>query len=252
MRVIVTTSWDDGHPLDLRLAEMLRTRALPGSFFVPLAGPDGKPTLSPSDLRSLQAEGFEIGAHTVSHRILPGLPAKELSREVWGSKQMLEEQLGVPVRMFCYPRGRYDGKVVDRVRRSGFEGARTTRMLAHTLRFSPFEMPTSVQAYPHTPVNYLKNLGKCIDLAGIRRYVKEYLPCKSWVEVGKKLFNEVLLNGGVWHLYGHSWELEELGLWSELEAMLNHVANRPGVIYASNGRVLELVRNQTSAVAEAA
>ena len=249
---IVTTSWDDGHPCDLRLAAALAERSLPATFYVPLAGEDGKPVLRAEALRPLLGQGFEIGAHTMSHRILPGLPDKELSREVRGSKQTLEEQLGVEVRMFCYPPGRYDRKVVDYVQQSGFEGARTTRMLAHTLRFSRFEMPTSLQAYPHPPVYYLKNLGKCRDLAGIRRYVKEYLLCKSWVEVGKKLFNEVLRRGGIWHLYGHSWELEEFELWGELEEMLDYVANRPGVIYASNSRVLELVREQTSTVVEAA
>lgn len=249
---IVTTSWDDGHPCDLRLADALAARSLPGTFYVPLVGEDGKPVLGPGTLRSLVGRGFEIGAHTLSHRILPGLEDRDLSREVRGSKQKLEELLGSEVRMFCYPRGRYDSRVIDCVEQSGFEGARTTRMLAHTLRFSPFEMPTSVQAYPHPPINYLKNLGKRRDLAGIRRYVKEYFLCNSWVEVGKKLFDEVLRQGGIWHLYGHSWELEGLDLWSELEAMLDYVADRPGVVYASNRRALEVVRDQSSTVAEAA
>lgn len=249
---IVTTSWDDGHPCDLRLAGALAERGLPATFYVPLAGEDGKPVLRAEALRSLLSQGFEIGAHTMSHRILPGLQDKELSREVRGSKQMLEEQLGVEVRMFCYPRGRYDRKVIDCVQQSGFAGARTAHMLAHTLRFSRFEMPTSLQAYPHPPLNYLKNLSRRRDLAGIGCYIKEYLLCPRWVEVGKKLFDEVLRRGGIWHLYGHSWELEELRLWGELQEMLDYVANRSGVIYASNSRVLKFVREQTTTVAEAA
>jgi peptidoglycan-N-acetylglucosamine deacetylase len=249
---IVTTSWDDGHPCDLRLAEALAERNLPATFYVPLAGEDGKPVLPGEALRSFLKRGFEIGAHTMSHRILPRLQNEELSREVRGSKQTLEEQLGAEVRMFCYPRGRYDGKVIECVQQSGFAGARTTRMLAHTLRFNRFEMPTSLQAYPHPPLDYLKNLGKRRDLDGIGRYVRGYLLCQSWVEVGKKLFDEVLRHGGIWHLYGHSWELEELGLWGALQEMLDYVANRPGVIYASNSRVLELAREQNSTAAEAA
>lgn len=248
---IVTTSWDDGHPCDLRLAEALAERGLPATFYVPLAGEDGKPVLPGEALRFFLKRGFEIGAHTMTHRTLPGLQNEELAREVRGSKEMLEERLGAEVRMFCYPRGRYDGKVIDCVQQSGFEGARTTRMLAHTLRFSCFEMPTSLQAYPHPPLNYLKNLAKRKDMAGMGRYVKEYLLCQSWVALGKKLFDEVLRGGGIWHLYGHSWELEQLGLWDELQEMFDYVANRPGVIYASNGRVLELGREQTTA-AEAA
>lgn len=249
---IVTTSWDDGHPCDLRLALELAERSLPGTFYVPLRGEEHKPVLQTEALLYLHKQGFEIGAHTFSHSILPGLEQKELSREVCDSKQMLEEQLGSEVHMFCYPRGRYDPEVIACVQRSGFEGARTTRMLAHTLRFSRFEMPTSLQAYPHSPLNYLKNLARHRDWTGIGRYVQKYMKCRTWTDLGRKLFDEVLLEGGVWHLYGHSWEIQGLGLWDELCDLLEYVAHHKGVIYASNGRVIELMCERTSRVGEAA
>ena len=249
---IVSTSWDDGHPCDLRLAAALAKRSLPATFYVPLANKEGRSVLHATALRDILGQGFEIGAHTMSHRVLSGLPDEELAKEVRGSKQMLEEQLRREVRMFSYPRGRYDSRVVNCVHQSGFKGARTTRMLAHALGFNRFEMPTTLQAYPHPPLNYLKNLGKRRDLAGIGRYFKDYLRCRSWVDIGRKLFDEVLQQGGIWHLYGHSWELEELGLWADLEEMLDYVANQRGVIYASNSQVLDHVREYNVSVPEAA
>jgi hypothetical protein len=57
--------------------------------------------------------------------------------------------------------------------------------------------------------------------------------------MGKAMFDDVLREGGVWHIYGHSWELDELGLWDQLQEMFNYVANRPGVIYATNSKALE-------------
>jgi peptidoglycan/xylan/chitin deacetylase (PgdA/CDA1 family) len=249
---IVTTSWDDGHPCDLRLAEELAKRNLPGTFYVPITGEEHKPVLPAEVLRSFRCQGFEIGAHTVSHRILTGLPQKELWSEVRDSKQRLEELLGSEVRMFCYPRGQYDAEVIACVKQSGFAGARTTRMLAHAGKFEPFEMPTSLQVFPHPPLRYLMNLARHRDWAGAGRYAQKYLMCRSWVDLGKKLFDEVLRQGGVWHLYGHSWEIEELGLWGELLEMLEYFAHRPGVIYASNGEVLELMRKKTFGVLEAA
>src|SRR2546429_8068050 len=72
-------------------------------------------------------------------------------------------------------RSRYDAEVIACVQQSGFEGARTTRMLAHTLNFGRFEMPTSVQASPHPPLNYFKNLANHRDGSGIVRYVQKYL-----------------------------------------------------------------------------
>jgi len=144
--------------------------------------------------------------------------------------------------MFCYPNGRYDRNVVRHVREAGFRGARTTRMLSLEHKFSPFEMPTSLQAFPHPLISYLKNLGKNGDTPGLFRYLLEYRGCRSWVHLGKRLFDQVLQRGGIWHLYGHSWEIDELGLWSDLREMLDYVSRREGVTYASNGEVLGMLR----------
>jgi peptidoglycan-N-acetylglucosamine deacetylase len=246
--MIVTTSWDDGDPLDLRLAEMLRARALPGTFFVPLAGPDGKPTLCPGDLCSLDAEGFEIGAHTVSHRTLAPLIGELLWTEVHRSKHVLENMLGHNVSMFCYPNGSYNRRTIRAVEKAGFEGARTVRMLSRSLAFKRYEMPTTVQAYPHTPLAYLKNLGKQCDFPGLYKFATDLHSCESWVQLGKKLFDQVLREGGIWHLYGHSWELEALNLWEQLAELLDYVADRAGVAYLTNGQVLRLspVHNSNS------
>jgi peptidoglycan/xylan/chitin deacetylase (PgdA/CDA1 family) len=237
---MVTTSWDDGHPCDLRLAEMLAKSGLPATFYIPIFGENGKPVLGPATLRTFLNQGFEIGAHTVTHQELPTLDSAGMSREVCRSKELLQDQLGEPVRMFCYPRGRYDSRVIGSVVESGFLGARTTRMFSKSLKFGRFEMPTTLQAFPHPPLNYLKNLGKRRDLPGLARYFSKYAKCGSWVEMGKSMFDEVVQEGGIWHLYGHSWELDDLGLWDQLQELFSYVANRPGVIYATNSKALEI------------
>src|SRR4029077_14377725 len=122
-------------------------------------------------------KGFEIGADAVTHQTLPKLDGAGLSREVCGAKKIMEDQLGEEVRMLCYPRGRYDSRVIDSVQESGFLGARTTRMFSQSLRFGRFEMPTSLQAFPHPPLDYLKNLGKRGNLPGLARYFSKYARC---------------------------------------------------------------------------
>jgi peptidoglycan-N-acetylglucosamine deacetylase len=219
---------------------MLAVRGLRGTFYVPFAGPRGKPTLRATNLGPLLDGGFEIGAHTLSHQILIGMPDGRLWDEVTRSKHMLEQALGQDIVMFCYPRGRYDGRVLRAVREAGYLGARTTRMLCQALQFPQFEMPTTLQAYPHPPLDYLKNLGKRRDLLGLCRYLTRSCWKGSWVELGKRLFDDVLSEGGIWHLYGHSWEIEELDLWAHLGELLDYVSNRPGSIYATNRHALEL------------
>ena len=135
---VVTTSWDDGDPHDLRVAELLRARDLPATFYVPIIGYRQRKTLAAADLRALSSVGFEIGAHTVSHTNLPRLGPKELDREVRTCKEMLEQTLGSGVLMFCYPNGRYDAEVIRQVKNAGYTGARTTRMLSVSDRLSSF------------------------------------------------------------------------------------------------------------------
>lgn len=56
--LLFTTSWDDGHPLDLRLAELLVTYGFRGTFYVPCRNWQGEPVLSGRELRDL-GRGFE-------------------------------------------------------------------------------------------------------------------------------------------------------------------------------------------------
>jgi peptidoglycan-N-acetylglucosamine deacetylase len=235
---IVTTSWDDGDPLDMKVAELLRARALPGTFYIPIIGYDGHQTVTGDHLRSLALEGFEVGGHGMSHNMLTPLRPKEIAREVRGCKQRLEDILGEPVRMFCYPLGRFNGDVIRHVRDAGYEGARTTRMLRQGLDFDPFQMPTSLLAHPHSRRMYAKNLIRGRNIQGLFDYVTQFVRMDSWVSMAKILFDQVLKKGGVWHLYGHSWRIEEQGLWDDVKEILDYVCGREGVLYVTNGEVL--------------
>jgi len=243
---IVTTSWDDGDRLDLRLAEILRARQIRGTFYIPLTPYLGRPPLTHNELRGLSAEGFEIGAHGVSHKHLWKLSPAELAKEINPCKPTLEDILGTEVRMFCYPRGRYDANVVRALKEAGYRGARTVRLLATHPEFDPFEMPTTVQAVPHRRFSYFKNVARAQELEGWHVFLAEIANLGNWVELGKKLFDSVLENGGIWHLWGHSWEIEEMGLWKDLEEMLDYVCNREGVRYISNGDLIPALCARTA------
>jgi hypothetical protein len=105
--------------------------------------------------------------------------------------------------------------------------------------FSFFEMPTTLQAFPHRPATYVRHLVKRRRWNSLSHYCSELYRYRDWVQLGKRLFDDTLTVGGVWHLWGHSWEVEALNLWDELEELLDYVAKRPGVVYASNGETLD-------------
>ena len=234
---IVTTSWDDGDQADLRLAELLQSRGIHGTFYVPI-GPYGDRPMNHAELRALSSEDFEIGAHGFSHKLLWGLAPEEIAREIDPCKPILEDILGKEVRMFCYPCGRYDSNVVRALKEAGYRGARTVRMLATQLDFDPFQIPTTVQAFPHPRFTYFKNVARARKLEGLQVCAAGL---GNWLELGKRLFDSVLESGGIWHLYGHSWEIQKLGLWEDLGEILNYVCKREGVMYVRNCELLQFL-----------
>jgi hypothetical protein len=42
----------------------------------------------------------------------------------------------------------------------------------------------------------------------------------DWPVLARTMFDQTKADGGVFHLWGHSWELTALGLWKPLEEML--------------------------------
>ena len=81
--VIVTTSWDDGHKLDIKLAALLRRHGIQATFYV---SPETREfpaseRLTAEEIQRL-AQTFEIGAHTMTHPHLDRLDAAAARREI--------------------------------------------------------------------------------------------------------------------------------------------------------------------------
>ena len=243
---IVTTSWDDGDARDLRISEFLLERGLRGTFYVPLHPFRNQSALTNADMRSMSAAGLEIGAHGIDHEIMSELSADETLQVATKCKSVLEDRLGTDVSMFCYPRGRYNGQTIRCLQKAGYRGARTTRMVSTRPGFKAFEMPTSSQAYPHTPVRYLRNMARGRNLSAIYDYFINLRSESDWVQLGKKLFDRVLQQGGIWHIYGHSWEIDELGLWNGLRHLFDYVSSKKNVLYLTNGELLAYAKRTSS------
>jgi hypothetical protein len=161
----------------------------------------------------------------------------ELRTEVIRCRSLLEESADQHISMFCYPNGKYDSATLKSVREAGYLGARTTRMLRTDAGNDRFEIPTTVQAYPHPEVSYLKNAAKGRNYRSLLKHVLPVFTATSWIQLGMRMFDYVLAHGGVWHLYGHSWELEDYRLWNELRTLLDYVSGRDSVEYMTNGEL---------------
>ncbi len=79
--------------------------------------------LSWHEIKILVDEGIEIGSHSVNHVDLRYLDDNKLEYEIAGSKKQIEDKLGLPVKHFSYPFGRYNRRVIEAVKRAGYENA---------------------------------------------------------------------------------------------------------------------------------
>ena len=78
------------------------------------------------EIRSLDPNLIEVGAHTRSHPILSHCDDTLQRQEILGSRLDIEAKLGCPVRHFCYPNGLprdYNGATLRLVQEAGFMGA---------------------------------------------------------------------------------------------------------------------------------
>lgn len=229
--IIVTTSWDDGHKLDMRLGALLKKYNMPATLYVSPRDHEIKKAdrLTDQQIKEL-AEDFEIGAHTMTHPRLTAVTDTQAKREMRDSKKYLERLLGKPVVSFCYPGGNYLKHHVAMAAEVGFTYARTVKRFRFGLQGAPQESHTSVNTY-----NHYQDLWKIFKFAGYNPFKVPYY--FRWENLAKAMFDRVQKEGGIFHLWGHSWEVEGHGDWKKLEDVLKHISGKKNVRYVTNGQL---------------
>jgi len=117
--VVITI--DDGFISEYEKAvPVLRRYGFPFSIFVFTNAVGRKNYMSWEQLRRMEAFGGEAGCHTHTHPRLINLKPEQVQREIMGSKEIMERNLGHAVRFFAYPYGQYDETVRSAAKRAGF------------------------------------------------------------------------------------------------------------------------------------
>jgi peptidoglycan/xylan/chitin deacetylase (PgdA/CDA1 family) len=225
---ILVTSWDDGHPDDLRLAERLARLGIAATFFVPVHNSEGRAVMSPADWRALDAAGFELAAHTLDHVRLNSMPPAAAYRQMVEGRQRLEDALGHAVAGFAYPGGRVGRHGRQMAAEAGFTYARTTRMFCLSPGPDRLDMGTTAQFHPHTNAALLRNWLR--QGAGrARLHLARRIMAAGGLAQRMALLAEAAAThpgGGVLHLWGHGWEIAGQGLWPVLEDTMARLADR--------------------------
>jgi peptidoglycan/xylan/chitin deacetylase (PgdA/CDA1 family) len=125
----VLLTFDDGYADFYQNAyPLLQRYQIKATIYIPTDLIDRPGYMSWDNLRELAAAPLiTVGAHSLSHPALDTLGWEAQREQISASKTTLESQLGIPIRHFCYPYGRYNATTLSLVAAAGYTSATTTR-----------------------------------------------------------------------------------------------------------------------------
>jgi len=130
------------------------------------AAMDGMRPLTWQMLDEMARAGMVIGSHTRTHAWLTRERADEVIEEARGSREEIERRLGVPVRHFAYPDGRFDAATVESVADAGYRFGYPTcthRDLRHPLLTVPRRM-----LWEHSCVDAINRFSAAVMSCNVR------------------------------------------------------------------------------------
>ncbi len=221
------------------MAELLAKYGLQGTFYIPRKATTS--TMTEARVREL-SQTFEIGAHTLEHTELTRATSSQAWHAIVDSKAWVESTISKPCPMFCPPLGRFSAEHLEMIRRGGYRGVRTVEALSLAFprpQVGLVIMPTTVQAHAHGLAAYGRNLLKRAAFSNIWLFIV-HGRSTDWPTLVRSLLLQAMKHGGVFHLWGHSWELEENNQWHRLEEVLRFLSQFTGVAPArTNSQLCE-------------
>ncbi len=248
MKAIVTTSWDDGSPYDLKLAEILTEHNIPATFYIPIENSE-RDVMTSNQIRQI-SQYYDIGGHTYHHSYLPQMYDNEAFKEILNGREQLREITGLSIDSFCYPRGGYDKTILQLVEKAGFKSARTTEGLRINPYHNCFKLGVTAKLVRKGKPQFLGCLRKPsnnnIDIKFQLSMLKRGVYLKDGWGLAIDAVKYVMQNGGVCHIWEHSWKIEQYDEWHNLREFLKFLdeAHKKGhIMLVDNTQLMNYLGN---------
>jgi peptidoglycan/xylan/chitin deacetylase (PgdA/CDA1 family) len=114
------------------------------------------PLLPWDRIKVMQATGFaSFQPHTITHPHLADMPLREARREMSESRDVLAQELGTAMDVFCYPFGSFNEGVADAAREIGYKCSVTTQFGRARKGDDPMMLPrVSIYHIPPFSLDY--------------------------------------------------------------------------------------------------
>jgi peptidoglycan/xylan/chitin deacetylase (PgdA/CDA1 family) len=212
---------------------------LRATFYIPIS--IDRPRLDTDQLLDLCSMGMEIGSHGLTHSVLTR--SDNVRAEMVESKDKLEQMLGRLVTSFCYPFGKFNYRIALIARESGYRLARTTQSFSIDRIPACFRMPVTLQFAPQSRIMHLRHAVRGLNTHGIVTWGARWHFEKDLRRLSRRAFDDACRSNGTFHVWGHSWEIDEFGLWSTLADFCREIGGRTDVNYVTNSALLSEMSN---------
>lgn len=217
LRKALTFSYDDGQSFDRRLAELLRSHGMKGTFHLNSGNlglvRGNEEYITAEELKEVYA-GHEIACHGVQHRNPTTITRQQMVLEIQEDRKALEKLTGHLVQGMSYAFGNYNEEIIEIAKSLGIKYSRTVK---DTKGFFP---PADFMQWHPTchHDNHLLELGDSfLNVAGFYE-----LP--------------------VMYVWGHSFEFGRSGDWSVIEAFVEKMAGKEDIWYATNMEIYTYIQ----------
>lgn len=222
LKKALTFSYDDGQIFDRRLAELLRSHGMKGTFHLNSGnlepGEMGNCYVAAGELKRVY-EGHEIACHGVQHRNPTTITEHQLLLELQEDRKTLEMLTGEMVQGMSYAFGSYSQDVIEVAKAAGIKYSRTVNS---THGFFP-------------PADFMQWHPTCHHDDSLLELGDSFLNAAEYYELP------------LMYVWGHSFEFGHSGDWSVIEAFAEKMAGKEDIWYASNMeicRYISAVRQQ--------
>lgn len=194
----IVLTFDDGHASHYEhVGPALKKRNMKGIFLVSAGLIGQNHLMNWSQLKSLIAEGFEIGSHGLHHEPLSNITHHELWKELHKSKSVLEDKLGIKITSFSVPRGYYQDRIREVALEVGYQFVFTSRFDVNSAGADRFRLNRIAIKQNMKTEHFLRlihgNLGFKRTLEQLKETARHYVKPSVYDALAK--FKRVVLEG---------------------------------------------------------
>jgi len=107
-------------------------------------------------------------------------------------------------------------------------------------------MPVTLQFYPHSDSVHLRYCLREQNFIGLKTFLKIGLRRKDFRDFFLTLLDNTCLNGGIFHFWGHSWEVKKYQYWTILKDLVAEISSRKVVLFLTNCQIIEFLNYENT------